>query len=414
MKNVLSKFGKQDKKIRCPRCLNVIDVPRDRATFKCTGKLYDQHGLESIPCDYIFPTLYLEHFGEATPVPVQVFGWTSHGKTVFLNALRLMLMRMRQVWPEYDYRAITDHDIDISRELRTKMEDGIMPDPTIPLDLKQNIIYIMQLNHMVRWDSRFLVIMDHAGERFDYLEDFEAHEIPFLTHKDTTTLMFLSVPLLRGQLIGQGAVEHQRERRQARLRGEDLPPEFSPHKGRSMDELLTIYIQAMITHDKHEMRSRQKGIRQRVKDIVSAIRDRRKLVVVLTMADAILSDVPHRLRDYLVNDDMWDRLFHQELVNKQDFDVNYMEKYMARMEKVSDAIREWLVTDLHDVGGGEFVASIENNNIQARYTLISSLGHNEVSMPHPEGAMTGLGSKIAPKRVLDPFFWILEYQKFRD
>lgn len=405
-----------DKIVRCPRCLNEVSLDKKRAFHECNQALPNEHGELVIPCNYVFPPLYVESFGSAVPVPVQVFGWTSHGKTVYLNAMRLMLMNMGQVWTEYDYRAITDRDIEMSRLLRTEMENGIMPKPTQSQSLHENYIYIMQLNHMVRWGSRFLIMMDHAGERFDYLEEFEAHEIPFLTHKDTTTMMFLSVPLLRGELVGAAAAELKEAQREALRSGENPPKRKSEHFGRSMDELLTIYIQAMITHDKHEMQRNQPTslfgrAREAIKNAV--IQSRRKLVVVLTMADVFVNELPPNLRDYLLLDDTWDRVFDFQRTksDNQELDVAYMEKYMARMEKVSQAIRDWIFNDLRDIGGAEFIKSIEGNNIEARYTLVSSLGHNEVSLPHQ--VRQHMGTKIAPKRILDPLFWILEYQKYR-
>jgi len=404
----------QKKTVRCPRCLNYVKIDKIRTHNVCDQKLPDQHGLLTIPCQYEFPPLYTENYGEIIPAPVQVFGWSSHGKTVFLNAMRLMLMNMQQVWPQYNYRAITDRDIELSRLLRTEMENGIMPQPTQPLNLHDNYIYIMELDHMVRWGSRFLVVMDHAGERFDSLEEFKAQEIPFLTHRDTTTLMFLSIPLLQGKLIGSAAIQQRELQKIAQHRGEELPRRMSEHFGHSMNELLTIYIQAMITHDKHEMQREQGGglLKNIGKAVNTIIRQRRKLVVILTMADAFIDELPPQLRNYIQMDDTWDRVFfYHKSMGSREMDVDYMEQYMDRMQKVSQAIRDWLLNDMHQIGGGEFVKSIESNNIEARYTIVSSLGHNEVSTQL--GVGQALGTKIAPKRVLDPFFWILEYQKFR-
>lgn len=410
MMNKLNPFGKE-KEVRCPRCLNIVPLEKNRTQQRCNKFLPNEHGELKIECGYDFPLLYMEHYGEAKPVPVQVFGWSSHGKTVLLNAMRLMLMNMGQIWPDFDYRAITDLDIEISRKLRLEMENGLVPPATQWRDLKNNAIYIMQLNNMVRWGSRFLVMMDHAGERFDALERFESHQIPFLTHKDTTTMIFLSVPMLRGQLVGKEAAKLAIEQRNAQREGLEIPKGTNAHFGRSMDELLTIYIQAMVTADKHELQRNQPGLFKRIGGAVkeALIRDKRKMVVVLTMADIFINDLPSNLRDYLAMDDMWDQVFNYQKAGKQDLDVEFMEKYMARMQKVSDAIRDWIFNDLRDIGGAEFIKSIESNNIEARYTLVSSLGHNEVSLPHfrPE-----MGTKIAPKRVLDPFFWVLEYQKF--
>jgi len=406
--------------VRCPRCLNEIPIERNRVHNVCTKMMPNEHGELKIRCDYEIPLLYVERYGEAKSVPVQVFGWTSHGKTVYLNALRLMLMNMLRVWPDYNYVAITDRDIKLTQDLRTLLENGIMPKPTDLLGLRDNYIYIMQLLNMVRWESRFLTIMDHAGERFDSMEDFEAHEIPFLTHRDTTTMMFVSVPLLRGELVGKAAVDFRTAQRQANRQGLELPdkPEVRD-LGRSMNDLLTIYIETMIKYDKQEQQRNKQGFLGRVGNIIkdSIIQSRRKMVVVLTMGDIFASDLPPNLRNYLSADDMWDRVFASGSdKNRDSLDMEYMEKYMDRLQKVSDSLRDWLHDDVDrigsmGIGGKEFVRAIESNNIEARYTIVSSLGHNEVSMPSK--IAKGFGTKIAPKRVLDPFFWVLEYQKYK-
>jgi len=410
IKNVQSRF-KNNKIVRCPRCLNDVEIPNDRAHFQCPEKVRDQFWQPIIPCGYEFPPLYVQNYGgETKPVFVQVFGWTTHGKTVYLDALRLMLMNLGAIWNQYTYQSLTDRDIDLSKKLRTKLEVGIMPDATAPLNLHDNYIYIMQVSNLLRWGSRFFVMMDHAGERFDSLEEFQPNEIPFLTHRGTTTLMFLSPALLRGSLIGEEAAQLYREKRDA-ARQELPPPERKGNDfGRSMNDLLTIYIQAMIMHDKHEMAAKPKGFVWRVVDntIKQIIQQRRKLVVVLTMSDMLINEMPEQLRNYLTTDDMWDQIFDRANTTREEINVEFMDRYMDRLERVSNAVREWLRSDLQDIGGADFVKNIENNNIEARYTIVSALGHNEVSLP---AELRGSGSKITPKRVLDPFFWILDLER---
>ncbi|MBZ0297954.1 MAG: hypothetical protein K8L99_35705 [Anaerolineae bacterium] len=409
MKNV---FGGGTKAVRCPRCLNINQIPNNRTNYVCDKRLIDQHGTEGDVCGYMFPDLYVQHYGEAEHAPIQVFGWTSHGKTVYLHVLRRMLMELGQVWSNYKYTAISDGDVELSRWLRKEMENGVMPPATQWMQLRENYIYIMQLDNMVRWHSRFLMVMDHAGEHFETQADLEVHHMPYLTNKNTATLMVVSIPRLRGTLIGKEAAEYRQLELQSIKQDLEVPAlPRGEHFGRSMDELLTNYIQAMITYDKQEaVRNQGGGLLQRGKQIYDKIRQRRKLVVVLTMADAMIQDLPPRLSDYLVNDDTWDILFDRRYTEA--FDSTYMEKYMARMRKVSDAIRDWLWHDMRDIGGDQFVKSLESQNIEARFTLVSSLGHNEVSLREEIHGQPSRGMKVAPKRVLDPFFWLLEYQKF--
>jgi hypothetical protein len=258
------------------------------------------------------------------------------------------------------------------------------------------------------------MVMDHGGEHFETQADLEVHQMPYLTNKETTTLMFVSIPMLRGLLVGKEAAEYSAKEREAIKADLDLPRmPRGGHFGRSMAELLTNYVQAMTTYDKQESQRKQGGgfLKRSMETMKSAvIQQRRKLVIVFTMADVIINELPPRLRDYIIMDDTWDTLFDGR--SRTQFDVTYMEKYMDRMQKVSDYIRDWLLSDLNDIGGDQFVKSLESHNIEARYTLVSSLGHNEVSMQDNIRGEVARGMKIAPKRVLDPFFWLLEYQKF--
>ncbi len=223
-----------------------------------------------------------------------------------------------------------------------------MPKPTDIRSRDQNEVYIMQLDNMPRWGSRSLVIMDHAGERFARF-DVPADEMPFLV-RTLTTFMLISIPRIKE--IGQGE---------------------------AMDQLLNIYIETM------------------TKNKVNFRKENRKLVIVLTMAD-LIEELPPHLRQYLVTDDHWSMMRGKE--RPQPMDLAEMQAYLERMQWVSDEIKDWLSSDSDGApGGANLVGLIKNYNIDARYTLISATG----STPTGE-------TQIHPYRVLDPFFWALEFQ----
>lgn len=382
------------KKIICPRCLTPQVVEKNRDGQVCTEPVDGVFPGDTEPCGYRFPLRYIQNYGEAKAVPVQVFGWSNHGKTVFLDVLRLTLMEMKRVWPEYTYMPLTEHDQNKERDLRVDVKNGIMPGSTRLKGREENEIYLMQLNYMARWGSRMLVIMDHAGERF---RDFElkVHEIPFLTNPQTTTLMLISVPMLRGEMKIRKPGSNLSIHAEA---PSTLPEDKGSDFGHSMDHLLNIYIEAMAKYDARQERENRNILKQ-------FVRPRRKIVVVLTMADKFLHDLPPALRDYLMDDDMWDRLFYQ---NTQPLTNEQMETYLSKMLEVSNTIRDWLKHDDRIPGGAQLVGLIEKHNIEARYSIISATGHDEVSQSKEDRVR--IGTEIAPKRVIDPFFWVLEYQ----
>jgi hypothetical protein len=73
---------------------------------------------------------------------------------------------------------------------------------------------------------------------------------------------------------------------------------------------------------------------------------------------------------------------------------------MNKLKNISDETKEW-VKDLE--GGRTLVALAANENIELRFCLVSSTG----------GAVdenNRMKISVTPTRVLDPFFWALEFQ----
>lgn len=392
--------GSRPDEVICPKCLNRLrydDTTRDvlqrdiiRVKDPATDKQREEQGGcpatytvitdrgEQVTrrCGYVFPMRYLENSARALPFFVQVFGWSGHGKTVYLDALRLALLDMRTLWPRFVHQSVTNEDMEYEKTLRRYQMYGYVAESTDKKDRDANQVYITQLDNMVRWGSRSLVIMDHAGERF---ADFNVpvDEIPFL--RDTpTAFMLISISRL-------------------------TDPEAA--SGQSMDQLLNIYLETILRiqqQDKDRARKdrARKGKTQHIK---------RKLVVVLTMAD-IITHLPQHLRNYVVSDETWSLLRSKGTAH---MDEAAMAAYLERMAWVSDEIREWLLRDSDGApGGSNLVGLIESNDFEARYTLVSATGHDNLHQ-RPKDEASGsvaAGIQITPRRVLDPFYWALEFQ----
>jgi hypothetical protein len=71
------------------------------------------------------------------------------------------------------------------------------------------------------------------------------------------------------------------------------------------------------------------------------------------------------------------------------------------MGRVSDAISEWI--QQRDPRGKVFVRLAQSENIEMRFSLISSTGSDV-------GEDGVLPVAMEPRRVLDPYFWALELQ----
>jgi hypothetical protein len=397
MNNIFKRSGHYE--VICPKCLThitfdestrhrllnaEIKIPNPkggddiREPGGCPGRLREPKEGEDegdVPvCGNVFPLRYLNNVSEAPPMFVQVFGWSLHGKTVFLDALRLMLFDMRTLWSDFVHQSVTQEDMEYDKILRQYQLHGYLADSTQKKELAETEISILQLNNMVRWGSRTLVVMDQAGERFDVLDGVPVDKIPFLQYT-TTAFMLISLPQL-----------------------------FKEQGGRSVDQLLNIYIETILRIEEAS-RNRKQNNRRKKTSL------KRKLVVVLTMAD-IIHDLPPHLRNYVVSDETWFRLRTKGIFHMSEYD---MAQYLERMEWVSNEIREWLLRDTVGVpGGSNFVGLIESSNFEVRYTLISATGHDDLRK-RPKGSSQNSGDGVAgieitPKRVLDPFYWALEFQ----
>jgi hypothetical protein len=318
------------RKIICPYCLAEI-----RGASK---------NLESCPgCKNSLPIQYVHDYETNQPFFVQVFGWSQVGKTVFLSALTLMLVKMSNVWPKYASAAATNASQVKVREINEYLAKGHMPNPT---QLGPQEVYIMLLRNMERWGGRSLVTRDCAGEIFDNLE-IPVDQAPFLLNAPTT-FMLISLP--------------------------DLT-----NSGHSIDMLMNNYINTLMKHR------------------VDFKKDHRKLVVVFTKADKI-QNLPPNLRHYLINDPLWAAVNAQGHVAQMD--ALAMQEYIEIMGRVSETIRDWIN---QNATGRTFIRLADEKNIDMRFSLISSTGA-EVSGDHK------MLEQLAPRRVLDPYFWALELQ----
>jgi hypothetical protein len=337
--NIIKSIFGGGPKIVCPRCLERITVKGD-SVQTCAN------------CGWRIPVQYVRTFDDAPPIFIQVFGWTNHGKTLFLDTLRLVLIDMHALWDNFRYQSFTQLDMDKERELQAERRKGVMAPGTQRLERDQNEVYIMNLRGMERWGNRMLVIMDHPGEYFERYE-VPVNEIPFLINTPTT-VMLISLP--------------------------DVIDDETNSSGERIDQLFQIYLAALENEG------------------VDWQKDRRKLVIVFTKAD-ITQGLPSNLRNYLMEDAIWSTIDSNKRASPLD-NVRVAE-YLERMQRVSDDIRHWIRTDRkHVPGGANFVNLIDDYNIDARFTMMSATG----------GEIEQGGVSISPRRVLDPFFWALEFQ----
>jgi hypothetical protein len=254
-------------------------------------------------------------------------------------------MKLSLVWrATYEYSAQTDPTLVYTRNVKDFMNAGTMPKAT-QLDLQD--AYIMQLIGMERWGNRTLVMRDVAGEYFNKLHIPIKHT-PYLIHVPTTIMLFSLHDLKESTF--------------------------------TMDELMNGYIQTLLLHDRNFQQTP------------------RTIIVVLSKADLLLSELPANLKDYLLADP-FSGILQSQSVDWQMGNAE-MTSYMQKLNAVSGEIKDWIDKDSF---GHTMIMRASHNNIHLKFSIVSSTGS-----PVPDDKKMKVD--IRPIRILDPFFWILDLQ----
>ena len=159
----------------CPFCMTL--TTSDSEIDKCPK------------CNLDLPPLYKYAAYSTPPLPpffLQVGGYSQAGKTVWLSALTLMIMRMARLWPGFFHQAATQETLNFIKDVNQFVSSGILPQPT-PLGEQQ--AYLMILSQMASWGGRSLVVRDCSGESFTPL-GFAVANMPYFLYVPTTLLFF--------------------------------------------------------------------------------------------------------------------------------------------------------------------------------------------------------------------------------
>lgn len=302
-------------------------------------------------CNEEIPPLYARDHQTITVSPIQVFGLPLHGKTVFLYALTLMLKRLERIWAagagDFTVAPISEESREIFRKIDNFLSQGKLPAAT---PLNQDEVYIALLHDMMRWRNRAVCVRDTAGEAFDHLA-VDTEQARFLLAAPT---IFMVISL----------------------------PDSKIDSLLSFSDRMVSYINTLVRH------------RVPLTD--------RNVVVILSKAD-LITDLPDNLRQYLINDPLAAVAAigpTSRLAPKTVFDENGLTHYLEGMKLADQEIRKWLRDSSY---GNSLDRLAKHYGIEVRYTLISATGG---------GVDPGQSVPLnwLPKRVLDPFFWLLELE----
>lgn len=297
-------------------------------------------------CNQELPVQYVADYDKTPPFFVQVVGWSGSGKTLYLDALTLMLTKMGRVWKGYYAVPATEASQERVQHIRVDARLGDLPPPTMT---SMQEVYIMLLGNMPRWSGRSLITRDCAGEHFDTMT-IPKSDVPFLIQA-RTTLFFISLAEMKTD-------------------------------GRTMDMLLNNYINTLLK-EKADFKNTQRNI-----------------VVVLTKGD-IIPNLPREIRDYLTIDPIWQAV-NTTTTGQSKYDDAAMAAYVQRMGEMSSMIESWV--EIVDETAPAFVGRANSRGIKVSFSIVSATG-GAVS------ASNKLSEALAPRRVLDPYFWAMEHQK---
>jgi len=312
--------------------------------FCLTDNRYSKQLENCLKCGTALPFQYRSNYKEALPFYVQLIGWTRVGKTVYLQTLALMLKKMERFWGnDYVCSPLTESTLAFMENVKTYEVDGEMPFPT---QVKLHDAFIMLLQGMERWGGRTLVTRDVAGENFTSTMQFPIEYMPYLVHVPVS-IMMISLSDLKAE------------------------------KKQVVDNLINSYVDTLV---RHRPNYKSSGL---------------KVIVALSKADKLKSELPDELKTYLESDP-----FNIRINRNQFVDDEFMNEYMEKLYKASAKIKEWFAET--QPGGQMFINKAKRENLSLEFTLVSSTGTDP-------GADTKMLVDLNPLRVLDPYFLALDY-----
>jgi hypothetical protein len=149
------------------------------------------------------------------------------------------------------------------------------------------------------------------------------------------------------------------------------------HAGRRIDDLITTYLSTLKMHGVHPGGQR------------------RQLIIAFSKAD-LLSNLPSELSSYLSSDTTG--LLPGGGQGNPRVSAEQLPGYLQQMQRINHAVRGWVETLPN---GTSMLNMLKDLGVETRFTLISATG----------GPLAGSSLAPRPRRVLDPFFWMLEYHR---
>lgn len=358
-------FRSKARILQCPYCLTSVAVA-NMDPVKCS----------SAQCGREFPPLFLKNYQKAPPLLMPMMGHPNAGKTSFLMAATVAIVRSIEFWGRTgnhpDHYALTDESHEFVEHVKRCLRTGKLQEPTQEAAIR--LAYLIQMLRIPRWGDRIMVLRDVPGEHFSSRRrTIDAVQIPFLANAPSVFLFYDPTK----DREGAGSKHDGSGDRHA------VDPE-----DRTIDHIFRAYVMGL----------------QEKAGVEFGPGNRRKVVVVITKADEI-KDLPLHLKNYLETDEHWDAELRDKNFQSGDsgFTDQSMARYMERLFNVSSELRKWILTQ---PGGKALIAAAETtNHVELHFCMVSSIPCGV------EWSSEGLEPRAKwqdPSRILDPIYWALE------
>ena len=295
-------------------------------------------------CD--LPHNFAEKCAAAPPLWIATAGFSSHGKTVFLSALSLILDQLGDMLPDFGCVPMNQQTMDRIRDMRAEAKAGEVSGPTQPAQPEPLLFQldgVPQSEGRSSREARMLVIYDAAGEFFSSLEQLKEN-VPALPY--VSTIWFL-VSL------------------------KDLK-ESKEHV--TLPDLFQSYQVAM----------EQEGINLK----------KRRVIVTYTKAELIQNILPSQVVKYLSDDPFRDLTLGKSLP----LNGFSLDEYINEADEISQLLEEFTKGQ---PGGRQFINMVHRQGMELKFCATSALGQS------PDGHTGNLVERATRYRVLDPLFWTL-------
>jgi len=344
----------------CPFCLN--GSLTSGGTTKCSNK----------ECGRVLPTQYVQDYHKAPPLFLPMMGLPNAGKSNFLMAATVAVLRGHEFWEHFDYFPLTDETDRFITHVEKGMRADVLPVPTDATAIK--LAYMLELLGLPRWRNRTWVLRDVPGEHFKERKIHD-NQVPFVIHANTAFLFFD----FNGANEGAGNIT------------EGANDDRAESEERSIDRVFRAYVIAL----------REKGV-----DFSKE--KNRKVVIVLTKADQL--NLSPNLKEYLDTDEHWDMEQRKKslTLGGEFLADEAMALYMLRLRRNSLELRNWVKLQ---PGGAALLNAERTNNVELQFCMISAIPCGVRFVDDPDPGKRGFkprGKWQRPLRILDPFYWALE------